>query len=96
MKDMDYGPSSQVIHTGFIAQEVEKAAKETGFAFDGVNVPENEDQNYSVAYSQFVVPLVKAVQEQQRQIEDLKAENKELEAKNAVFEERLIALESKH
>jgi hypothetical protein len=95
MKDLDYGPSSNIVHTGFMAQEVEKAAKETGFSFDGVNIPENEDQNYGVAYSQFVVPLVKAVQEQQQQIEELKDENKALKAENIIFEERLIALESK-
>lgn len=85
MKTMDYGPSSLIVHTGFMAQEVEKAAIETGFTFDGVNVPENEDQNYGVAYSQFVIPLVKAVQElnakneiQQHAIEELKALNEQL------------------
>jgi hypothetical protein len=32
---------------------------------DGVNKPKNEDGHYGLAYSSFVVPLVKAVQEQQ-------------------------------
>ncbi len=58
----------QKVHTGFIAQEVEQAAKETGFDFDGVHHPENEHDVYSLAYAEFVVPLVKAVQEQQKQI----------------------------
>jgi len=68
---IDYTESMNIIHTGFIAQEVEKAAQMCGFNFDAVNVPKDENGNYSVAYSQFVVPLVKAVQEQQQMIETL-------------------------
>ena len=69
MKDNDYTYSSNLLHTGFIAQEVEVAAKECGFNFEGVYTPKNQNENYSVAYSQFVVPLVKAVQEQQDSIQ---------------------------
>jgi len=58
-----------IIYSGFIAQEVEKAAEETGYNFSGVYKPENSKDHYSLAYSTFVVPLVKAVQEQQTQIE---------------------------
>jgi hypothetical protein len=49
--------------TGFIAQEVEKIVSKTGFVFHGVEVPQNENDHYSIRYSEFVVPLVKAVQE---------------------------------
>jgi trimeric autotransporter adhesin len=42
---------------------VEQAAKEIGYAFDGIHTPANENDNYSLAYDAFVVPLVKAVQE---------------------------------
>ncbi len=55
--------SSQIVHTGFIAQEVEQAAKETGFNFDGIHHPDNQKDMYSLAYGEFVVPLVKAVQQ---------------------------------
>ena len=72
IKDMNYNASSNIIHTGFIAQEVEKAATEIGYTFDGVNVPKDENDNYSLAYSQFVVPLVKAVQELQKMNDSLK------------------------
>src|SRR6185295_9131957 len=55
---------SKVRSSGFLAQEVEKTIKETGFeAFDAVHKPTNDNDNYSLAYSHFVVPLVKAVQE---------------------------------
>jgi hypothetical protein len=78
--DMNPGQQGQGenIHTGFIAQEVEEAAKAAGFIFDGVRAPQNSKDTYSLAYSQFVVPLVKAVQEQQNEIEALKSENNQL------------------
>ena len=56
--------------TGFIAQEVEVAAKEVGYDFDGVQRPKNDHDHYTLGYSTFVVPLVKAVQEQQAMIEE--------------------------
>ena len=57
--------ASATLHTGFVAQEVEKVAQQLGYSFDGVSIPTNNTDNYSLNYSQFVVPLVKAVQEQQ-------------------------------
>jgi len=68
------------VHTGFIAQEVEKTAKSIGYEFSGVEV--DEVGIYSLRYAEFVVPLVKAVQElseqnerMQEQINELKKEN---------------------
>ena len=57
------------MRTGFIAQEVEAAAKKVGFDFDGVSTPENETDLYGIRYAEFVVPLVKAMQEQQEMID---------------------------
>jgi hypothetical protein len=55
--------------TGFVAQEVEKAVKESGYTgFNGVYAPTNDKDNYSLDYSKLVVPLVKAIQEQQAMI----------------------------
>jgi hypothetical protein len=62
------------VRTGFIAQEVEKSAKACGFDFDGVYHPQNQHDVYSIAYSEFVVPLVKSIQEQQQEIKQIKAE----------------------
>ncbi|NQX98732.1 MAG: tail fiber domain-containing protein, partial [Flavobacteriales bacterium] len=61
--------------TGFIAQEVEKAAQELGFEFHGVDAPKNKESHYGLRYAEFVVPLVKATQEQQTAIELLKEQN---------------------
>lgn len=51
--------------SGFIAQEVEKAAQQSAYDFDGVIKPAHDKDYYRLAYGEFVVPLVKAVQEQQ-------------------------------
>jgi hypothetical protein len=79
---------SQIVYTGFVAQEVEKAANEIGFNFSGIDAPKNENDFYGLRYAEFVVPLVKAVQEQQttiqnqqKTIEDLVRRIEELEKK---------------
>ena len=78
------GPSE--VTTGFIAQEVEASAKELGFDFSGIDKPKNEKDFYGLRYAEFVVPLVKAVQEQQLMIEKLQAENLELKSKLSEIE----------
>jgi hypothetical protein len=49
------------VQTGFVAQDVEKIAKSIGYDFSGVDV--DEMGIYGLRYAEFVVPLVKAVQE---------------------------------
>jgi hypothetical protein len=80
-----YDGAMMVRRTGFIAQEVEKAAKKSGYDFDGLKAPKTEKEYYTLSYSSFVVPLVKAVQEQegviqqqQQRIDDLTKQVKEL------------------
>ncbi|QQR96516.1 MAG: tail fiber domain-containing protein [Bacteroidota bacterium] len=53
----------KIIYSGFIAQEVEEAAKNSGYNFSGIHKPENTNDTYTLSYADFVVPLVKAVQE---------------------------------
>lgn len=79
LSDDEYLESSSVVRTGFIAQEVEAAAQKVGFDFDGVSTPENETDLYGIRYAEFVVPLVKAMQEQQAMIEQLKERIEALE-----------------
>ncbi|RLD40076.1 MAG: hypothetical protein DRI89_12740, partial [Bacteroidetes bacterium] len=82
--------------SGFIAQEVEKTASELNYNFSGVQKPKNDKDLYGIKYSEFVVPLVKAVQEQQQQIESLKDTNNELQQKLSemkLLEQRLEKLE---
>jgi hypothetical protein len=79
---------SQIRYTGFIAQEVEAVAKQSDFDFSGIDKPKNENDLYGLRYSEFVVPVVKAIQEQQeiisrqqQQIEELLRRIEQLENK---------------
>jgi hypothetical protein len=80
--------NDQIRYTGFIAQEVEATAKSVGFDFSGVDKPKNENDHYALRYAEFVVPLVKAVQEQQALI------NKQQELINELTK-RIEKLENK-
>lgn len=74
-KDQSIKSSSEIstedetIYTGFIAQEVQTAADELNYNFSGIIKPETEKNHYSLRYSDFVVPMVKGMQEQQDQIQ---------------------------
>lgn len=70
----------KVVYTGFIAQEVEEAAKELNYDFSGVDKPKNEESLYGLRYAEFTVPLVKAVQELSRENDDLKMEVENLKS----------------
>ena len=74
----DHYPIETIRQSGFIAQEVEQAATEANYDFNGVKKPQNDRDTYGLSYSQFVVPLVKAVQEQQSIIEKQNDELKKL------------------
>lgn len=69
-KTIDETEGAQLIHTGFIAQEVEKAAEELNYDFSGVDKPKNSTDYYGLRYAEFTVPLIKAVQEQQKMIDE--------------------------
>ena len=81
------------LQTGFLAQEVEAAAKSMGYDFHGVDRPKNKNDFYGLRYAEFVVPLVKAVQEQQEMIRDQKKTIEQLQNKNRDLEARLDKLE---
>ena len=96
----DFATSTAIIRTGFLAQDVEKICTDLGYNFDGLHVPDpfNPTDNYGIAYSQFIMPIVKAVQEQQVIIESQKTELDQLKLeleKYKMLEERIKALEQK-
>ena len=74
---------------------MEAAARSIGFEFHGVDAPRGPEEHYGLRYAEFVVPLVKAVQEQQEQIEALRvrlqerdeALTRQLEANTALLAE---------
>jgi hypothetical protein len=78
--------------SGFVAQDVEQAAHEIGYDFSGVQKPANPNELYSIRYSDFVMPLVKSVQELNDQ---LKTEVEQLKAENTELLQRIERLEEK-
>jgi hypothetical protein len=79
--------NAAVVYTGFVAQDVEKAAKELNYDFSGVDAAKNDKDLYGLRYAEFVVPLVKAVQE-------LSKMNQDKDAKISALETRLEKLEA--
>lgn len=70
----------KIVYSGFLAQEVEIAAAKIGYDFSGIDKPENEKGLYGLRYAEFVVPLVKAVQElDENQKEQEQKEEEEIE-----------------
>lgn len=63
-------------YDGFIAQDIEQTMKELQLPFSGLK--KSGDGIYSLAYSDFVMPLVNAVKEQQEEINVLKKQIEEL------------------
>ena len=85
--DKAFKEKEAVVQTGFVAQDVEKVAHALNYDFSGVDAPKNANDVYGLRYSDFVVPLVKAVQE-------LDSENTALKTQLANVYERLNKLET--
>jgi hypothetical protein len=75
-------------HLGFIAQEVEEIIPQV------VNTSNDKMQTKSIAYSDLVPVLTKAIQEQQAEIEALKAQNRILTQKAEAFDQLKAELEN--
>jgi hypothetical protein len=69
MMTQSISEKEKMYFSGFIAQDVESTAKQLGYDFSGVDAPKNDKDLYSLRYAEFVVPLTKAVQEQQALID---------------------------
>lgn len=63
------------INFGFIAQDIEQLI---GTNNSILTIGADKDRTLSLRYTDFIAPLVKALQEQQKQIEELKQKNEEL------------------
>jgi phosphoglycerate-specific signal transduction histidine kinase len=70
-----------VIYSGFVAQDVEKAARALNYNFSGVDAAKSGKDLYGLRYAEFVVPLVKAVQELSKQNDNLAQTNDQLKAR---------------
>ena len=81
-------------HTGFLAQDVEKITKQLRYQFDGLHAPENANDYYSLAYSQFIMPIVKSIQQQQSEIQELKLALNAKQDELRTLNERIARLEN--
>ncbi len=88
---------STFTHTGFMAQEVLRLLDSLGYKdFDVVDyVPGDDNTPYGLRYALFVVPLVKAIQEQQQQITELKADLAERDRRLARLEQQVQQLQNR-
>ena len=92
--------NTKVKHDGFIAQDIEAVLNALNLPFSGLK--KSSDGMYSLAYSDFVMPLVNAVKEQQNIIADLVKKNETYESqilklsnKNETYESQILKLSSK-
>lgn len=76
------------LHSGFLAQDVEKAAAQLGTTFSGVYKPKTDKDYYGLSYQDFIMPLVNGMQQQQKMIE-------KQDKKISSLEKRLSELENK-
>lgn len=73
---------------GLIAQDVQQAMEETGSEFSGLVIDDDPEKTLNLSYSEFVIPLINAMKEQQEMVRKLQKEN-------AALRERVEALENK-
>ena len=86
--------AAKIVYNGFIAQEVEATAEKSGYHFSGVDKPASANGLYGLRYSDFVVPLVKAVQELSQENDELKKQNEAQQETNSDLQKRLAKLEA--
>ncbi len=85
----------KITMSGFIAQEVDKAAKDAGYDFSGVEQPSTPDGLYGVRYTDFIMPLVKSVQELDAENREQKKTIAEMQKQMTILMKRIQELENK-
>lgn len=69
--------------TGLIAQEVDSAAQQIGYDFQGIYRPKSSKDIYGLDYTKLVMPLINAVQELSKTVDSLKTANSSLRRGNS-------------
>ena len=85
----DRGAGGDELRIGFIAQEVELAAKSIDYHFSGVD---KYGKIWGLRYAEFVPALVKSVQEQQSVIADIEKEKVEQKMLNDDLQKQINLL----
>jgi hypothetical protein len=74
-------------HYGLIAQELKSALEELDVKFDGLGHDDNKNA-YRLTYEELIAPIIKAIQEQQIQIESLKSENDTIKSEIEILKQK--------
>lgn len=91
-----FAAQKEIQYSGFIAQEVQKAAASVDYNFSGVKVPEDDSKElYGLRYAEFVVPIVKSIQELEARCEALEAEKNSANDLLGRYEEIICEQESR-
>jgi hypothetical protein len=80
----------KIAFTGFLAQDVEAAAKIISYDFSGLD---KSGEILGLRYAEFVVPVVKSIQELSEMNDEKSNEIKELQEENTELENRITILE---
>ena len=80
--------SAKKTEYGFIAQEAEETLKGLGVTNTGM-ISKDDKGMYSIRYNDLFAPMVRALQEQQEVIEDVKAKNRQMEEVNSQMKETI-------
>lgn len=83
----------KIVYTGFIAQDVEAVAKKMNYAFSGIDAAQSDKDLYKLRYSDFVVPLVKALQELSNTNDSLKSLVDTLQSQITSIQQQLNSLQ---
>jgi len=69
-----------IVQTGLVAQQVDSAAMQIGYNFNGISRPNGPNQLYHLNYVQFIAPLIKGEQELSISNDSLKKHVKTLDS----------------
>jgi hypothetical protein len=78
------------MNCGFIAQDIEALVGTTNAV---LTIGGDKDRYLGLRYTDFIAPIVKAMQEQQAMVEAVQKENKMLAASNSALETKLSVLQ---
>ena len=81
-----------ILYTGLIAHDVERVLQELESDFSGLDKPQTEEGFYQLRYATFVVPLIKAMQEQQEQIKQQEEQMKQQQERISTLEKAIEEL----
>lgn len=96
LKTIDHTEIKNMRFVGLIAQDVEQAMLESGYInFPGIDIPRSNKEVYALRYTDLIMPMIKALQEQEQIIEKQKMELDDIKSKLNMYETRLKSLEEK-